>query len=110
MGVRPRALILACLLILGVAIFVYSSQRGAMAILEPTMKNQHIWNKGSAAVMTTKIENATLKAELGRKTWYFLHNVAAKFPLFPTNEEKEAFLQFIHLFSRVYPCISAINN
>ncbi|ATY61382.1 FAD-linked sulfhydryl oxidase ERV2 [Cordyceps militaris] len=51
-----------------------------------------------------KLENATLKAELGRATWRFLHTMAARFPDKPTKEERTTFETFIQLFSRLYPC------
>ncbi|KAK0386151.1 hypothetical protein NLU13_5988 [Sarocladium strictum] len=51
-----------------------------------------------------KLENATLKAELGRATWKFLHTMAARFPENPTPEERTTLETFIHLFGRLYPC------
>ncbi|KAM3532753.1 hypothetical protein MY4038_003930 [Beauveria bassiana] len=51
-----------------------------------------------------KLENATLKAELGRATWRFLHTMAARFPDKPTKDEQTAFKSFIELFARLYPC------
>ncbi|KAM3528793.1 hypothetical protein NHJ13051_002194 [Beauveria bassiana] len=51
-----------------------------------------------------KLENATLKAELGRATWRFLHTMAARFPDKPTKDEQTAFKSFIKLFARLYPC------
>ncbi|KAG9253801.1 ERV/ALR sulfhydryl oxidase domain-containing protein [Emericellopsis atlantica] len=51
-----------------------------------------------------KLENATLKAELGRATWKFLHTMAARFPENPTPSDRTALETFIHLFGRLYPC------
>ncbi|KAM3440718.1 hypothetical protein NHJ13734_003175 [Beauveria thailandica] len=51
-----------------------------------------------------KLENATLKAELGRATWRFLHTMAARFPDKPTKDEQTTFKSFIELFARLYPC------
>ncbi|KAM3564431.1 hypothetical protein ARSEF4850_001841 [Beauveria asiatica] len=51
-----------------------------------------------------KLENATLKAELGRATWRFLHTMAARFPDKPTKEEQTIFKSFMELFTRLYPC------
>ncbi|CAM1503072.1 Fc.00g078480.m01.CDS01 [Cosmosporella sp. VM-42] len=51
-----------------------------------------------------KLENATLKAELGRATWKFLHTMMARFPEEPTKEDRMALETFIHLFARLYPC------
>ncbi|KAL7921022.1 ERV/ALR sulfhydryl oxidase domain-containing protein [Trichoderma austrokoningii] len=51
-----------------------------------------------------KLENATLKAELGRATWKFMHTMAARFPETPTPEERKTLETFIYLFSRLYPC------
>ncbi|KAM3511753.1 hypothetical protein MY11210_004573 [Beauveria gryllotalpidicola] len=51
-----------------------------------------------------KLENATLKAELGRATWRFLHTMAARFPDKPTKDEQTIFKTFIFLFGRLYPC------
>ncbi|KAL8284152.1 hypothetical protein RQP46_004901 [Phenoliferia psychrophenolica] len=55
-------------------------------------------------VIMGKLKNETLKAELGRSSWKLLHTMAARFPLEPTESEKDAFKSFIYLFSRLYPC------
>ncbi|KFA63988.1 hypothetical protein S40285_05487 [Stachybotrys chlorohalonatus IBT 40285] len=51
-----------------------------------------------------KLENATLKAELGRATWKFMHTMVARFPDTPTVQDRTALETFIHLFGRLYPC------
>ncbi|GMM38316.1 flavin-linked sulfhydryl oxidase [Saccharomycopsis crataegensis] len=51
-----------------------------------------------------KMENATLKAELGRSTWKLLHNVLARYPDHPTDTEKDSLKQFFNYFVQVYPC------
>ncbi|KAM0470531.1 hypothetical protein ACHAPX_009898 [Trichoderma viride] len=51
-----------------------------------------------------KLENATLKAELGRATWKFMHTMVARFPEEPTPEERKTLESFVYLFSRLYPC------
>ncbi|KAL7934576.1 ERV/ALR sulfhydryl oxidase domain-containing protein [Trichoderma chlorosporum] len=51
-----------------------------------------------------KLENATLKAELGRATWKFMHTMVARFPEEPSPEERKTLETFIYLFSRLYPC------
>ncbi|OAQ98527.1 hypothetical protein LLEC1_04147 [Akanthomyces lecanii] len=51
-----------------------------------------------------KLENATLKAELGRATWRFLHTTAARLPDKPTKDERAIFETFMHLFALLYPC------
>ncbi|GFP59540.1 hypothetical protein ACSS6W_010899 [Trichoderma asperelloides] len=51
-----------------------------------------------------KLENATLKAELGRATWKFMHTMVARFPEEPTDEERKTLETFVYLFSRLYPC------
>ncbi|KAL6872029.1 ERV/ALR sulfhydryl oxidase domain-containing protein [Trichoderma novae-zelandiae] len=51
-----------------------------------------------------KLENATLKAELGRATWKFMHTMVARFPEKPSPEERKTLETFIYLFSRLYPC------
>ncbi|CAG7562863.1 unnamed protein product [Fusarium equiseti] len=51
-----------------------------------------------------KLENATLKAELGHATWKFLHTMMARFPDKPTKEDRIALETFMHLFARLYPC------
>lgn len=51
-----------------------------------------------------KLENATLKAELGYAAWKVLHTMMAKFPDRPTEEDSDALKSYIHLFARLYPC------
>jgi len=51
-----------------------------------------------------KLENATLKAELGRATWKFLHTMVARFPEKPSDDDRRTLETFIHLFGRLYPC------
>ncbi|KUJ22629.1 uncharacterized protein LY89DRAFT_607364 [Mollisia scopiformis] len=51
-----------------------------------------------------KLENATLKAELGHAAWKVLHTMMAKFPDKPTTDDSAALKSYIHLFARLYPC------
>ncbi|KAI9323833.1 ERV/ALR sulfhydryl oxidase domain-containing protein [Dichotomocladium elegans] len=55
-------------------------------------------------VISAKMNNATIKAELGRSSWKLLHTMAAQYPEDPTENERKALDQFIRLFSRLYPC------
>ena len=54
-------------------------------------------------VISSKIGNETVKAELGRAAWKVLHTTMAKFPDAPTEDEQTALLSYIHLFARLYP-------
>lgn len=54
-------------------------------------------------VISSKIGNETLKAELGRAAWKVLHTTMAKFPDKPTPDEKTALTSYLHLFARLYP-------
>jgi len=56
------------------------------------------------AATAPKLENATLKAELGHAAWKVLHTMMAKFPDKPTEEDSSALKSYIHLFARLYPC------
>ncbi|CAG8950506.1 hypothetical protein HYFRA_00007003 [Hymenoscyphus fraxineus] len=58
--------------------------------------------KGTATA--AKIENATLKAELGHASWKLFHTMMAKFPDKPTPDDSAALNTYIHLFARLYPC------
>ncbi|KAK8224742.1 FAD dependent sulfhydryl oxidase-like protein Erv2 [Phyllosticta capitalensis] len=51
-----------------------------------------------------KLGNETIKAELGRAAWKLLHTTFARFPDKPSEDEKVALKNYIHLFQRLYPC------
>ena len=44
------------------------------------------------------------RMELGNASWSLLHSMAAYFPATPTNQQKNDATQFMHIFSRLYPC------
>lgn len=51
-----------------------------------------------------KLENATLKAELGRASWKLFHTMMARFPEKPSEDDSLALKTYIQLFARLYPC------
>lgn len=58
----------------------------------------------TGGVIAPKLENATVKAELGRASWKLLHTMMARFPEKPTEDDSLALKSYIQLFSRLYPC------
>jgi Erv1 / Alr family len=50
------------------------------------------------------IEEAKVRATLGKGTWNFLHRLAAKFDKDPSEERKATVLTFFKTFSELYPC------
>lgn len=42
--------------------------------------------------------------ELGRCSWLLLHTIAAYYPDSPSAEQQSDMKQFVHYFSKVYPC------
>ncbi|SAM04122.1 hypothetical protein [Absidia glauca] len=58
----------------------------------------------SGGVIMNHMGNATAKAELGRSTWKLFHTMMSRYPEQPSDDERVALAQFIHLLSRLYPC------
>lgn len=54
--------------------------------------------------ISSKMQNQTVRAELGRAAWKVLHTILAQYPEDPNSEERETLVNYLHLFSRVYPC------
>ena len=61
-------------------------------------------------VISSKIGNETLKAELGRAAWKVLHTTMAKFPDKPTPDEQTALASYLHLFARLYPWCAVLTS
>ncbi|GAB0135670.1 hypothetical protein EsDP_00003999 [Epichloe bromicola] len=61
-------------------------------------------NLSAGDSIAPKLENATLKAELGRATWKFLHTMVARFPDKPSESDRKTLESFFYLFARLYPC------
>ncbi|KAJ1945200.1 hypothetical protein EC988_005811 [Linderina pennispora] len=59
---------------------------------------------GDSHVVMGKLGNETLRAQLGRRTWYLLHVMASRYPPEPTKDEVSAMKNFLFLMSRLYPC------
>ncbi|KAJ3036892.1 hypothetical protein HDV00_002235 [Rhizophlyctis rosea] len=70
----------------------------------PVIQSNKMAKGAQGEVIMAKMINETQKAELGRSSWRLLHTMAAKFPPSPSRDEQEAFLDFIYLFARLYPC------
>ncbi|KAJ2384816.1 hypothetical protein GGI05_004886 [Coemansia sp. RSA 2603] len=60
--------------------------------------------QGDNHVVMGKMANETLRAQLGRRTWYLMHVMASRYPVDPTKDEKQAMKSFLFLLSRLYPC------
>ncbi len=44
------------------------------------------------------------REELGRRTWSFLHTMAAHYPEIPTDEERDRIKAFFEAFAPLFPC------
>ncbi|KAI8081378.1 ERV/ALR sulfhydryl oxidase domain-containing protein [Halteromyces radiatus] len=73
-------------------------------VLDNDIKWQGLDMSQAGGVIMEHMGNATAKAELGRATWKLFHTMMARYPEEPSNEERTALAQFIHLLSRLYPC------
>ncbi|KAI1074566.1 ERV/ALR sulfhydryl oxidase domain-containing protein [Whalleya microplaca] len=58
----------------------------------------------TGGAIAPKLENATIKAELGRASWKLFHTMMARFPEKPTEDDSLALKTYIQLFARLYPC------
>lgn len=63
--------------------------------------------------ITTKTTSSTAPQQLecppditllGRSTWTFLHTLSASYPRIANTQEQSEMRQFLHLFSKWYPC------
>lgn len=122
----PKLLVLALLaatLIILPTLYLLSDS------LEQRFDHDRLWALGSVRPLPSQLEtggtimgaltNETIKcglnplllcadncprAEVGRASWKLLHTMAGRFPDRPTEEERETYRSFLHLFSRLYPC------
>ncbi|KAL2049147.1 hypothetical protein ABVK25_010576 [Lepraria finkii] len=103
---RFLMLFMAVVAFVSVMSWAFSSPRNADSKFSSVPFHQVSVNeevlKGDAIM--GKIENATVKAELGRAAWRLFHTTMAKFPDKPTQDEQTALFSYIHLFARLYPC------
>ncbi|CAI5760321.1 unnamed protein product [Candida verbasci] len=51
-----------------------------------------------------KMQNETLKAQLGQSSWRLFHTILARYPELPTTQQKNTLESYIYLFGQVYPC------
>ena len=102
---RFLILLMAAVAFVSVMSWAFSSPRNADSKFSSVPVHQVSVNedvlKGDAIM--GKIENATVKAELGRAAWRLFHTTMAKFPDKPTQDEQTALFSYIHLFARLYP-------
>lgn len=114
-------LALACIVLLGFTAFQYrddfkdrsmsnlsNSQEDTGGMLNNLFAGgvghlNDLW-QGDTHVVMGKMGNETLRAQLGRRTWYFLHVMASRYPEEPTKDETQAMKSFLFLMSRLYPC------
>ncbi|KAK3305395.1 ERV/ALR sulfhydryl oxidase domain-containing protein [Chaetomium strumarium] len=81
---------------------VRDSDSDSVSVSNPASSiSDTILNGGSIA---PKLENATIKAELGRASWKLFHTMMARFPEKPTPDDSLALKTYIQLFARLYPC------
>ncbi|KAJ1975193.1 hypothetical protein H4R35_003259 [Dimargaris xerosporica] len=69
-----------------------------------TLRSSHFADKEQSYVISKPLGNETARALLGQSTWRLIHTTMARFPIRPTDNEKQALNQFIFLLSRLYPC------
>ncbi|ODV89402.1 hypothetical protein CANCADRAFT_65940 [Tortispora caseinolytica NRRL Y-17796] len=108
---RPIFLTLSAVCILGILFFLEASKPtirnpAADAIViagdRETLVADHSIIEGKPIM--PNLGNETIKAELGRASWKLFHTILARYPEKPTPEERQTLSDYIHLFSRVYPC------
>ena len=95
-----------------ILIFIYDSQNHKGKSEKKEAIEQPIITTTSTDYKERKLVDGIklTKAELGKAGWLILHAMSVKYPLQPTEKDKDRMRAFLKYFSEQYPCSECANH
>jgi hypothetical protein len=102
-GVCALIYLSICCFFIAKSVLRPSSEKSDVSMLDSVFRSLR-GSKNLTDEEKDEIEEARIRATLGKGTWNFLHRLAAKFDKDPSEERRTTVLTFFKTFSELYPC------